>query len=39
VIRTFTQDVVRHAPAAATPEDDRRLLRAIGRQAVAEARF
>jgi nitrite reductase/ring-hydroxylating ferredoxin subunit len=35
VIRTFTQDVVLHRPPAATPEDDRRLLRATGREVVA----
>ena len=35
VIRTFTQDVVVRAPAVATPEEDRDVLRAIGRQVVA----
>jgi phenylpropionate dioxygenase-like ring-hydroxylating dioxygenase large terminal subunit len=34
VVRTFTQDVVRRVPVAATPADDRRLLRAIGREVV-----
>jgi hypothetical protein len=37
VVRTFTQDLVRRIPVAARPEDDRRLLRATGRQAVADA--
>jgi hypothetical protein len=37
VIRTFTQDVVRRVPVAATPEDDRRLLRATGREVVTGA--
>ena len=37
VVRTFTQDLVRRIPVAATPADDRRLLRATGRQAVADA--
>ena len=37
VVRTFSQDLVRRIPVAATPEDDRRLLRATGRQAVADA--
>jgi nitrite reductase/ring-hydroxylating ferredoxin subunit len=35
VIRTFTQDTVLRIPSAATPEADRRLLRATGLQAVA----
>ncbi|HSE92329.1 MAG TPA: aromatic ring-hydroxylating dioxygenase subunit alpha, partial [Methylomirabilota bacterium] len=35
VIRTFTQDVVLRVPPAPTPEADRRLLRATGRQVVA----
>ncbi|MGH7391746.1 MAG: Rieske 2Fe-2S domain-containing protein [Candidatus Rokuibacteriota bacterium] len=35
VVRTFTQDVVRRVPPAPTPEADRRLLRATGRQVVA----
>ena len=34
-IRTFTQDVVLRIPPAATPDADRRLLRATGRQVVA----
>jgi phenylpropionate dioxygenase-like ring-hydroxylating dioxygenase large terminal subunit len=38
VVRTFTQDAVRRVPAAPTPAADRRLLRAVGRQAVAQAR-
>ncbi len=33
-IRTFTQDVVLRVPPAPTPEEDRRLLRATGRQVV-----
>ena len=35
VIRTFTQDTVFDAPPAGSPEADRRLLRATGRNAVA----
>jgi nitrite reductase/ring-hydroxylating ferredoxin subunit len=35
VIRTFTQDLVLRVPPAATPEADRQLLRATGRQIVA----
>ena len=34
VIPTFTQDLVLHRPAAPTPEDDRRLLRAEGRRVI-----
>jgi len=34
VIPTFTQDLVLHLPAAPTPEDDRRLLRAEGRRVI-----
>jgi phenylpropionate dioxygenase-like ring-hydroxylating dioxygenase large terminal subunit len=34
-IRTFTQDLVLRVPPAATPEADRQLLRATGRQIVA----
>jgi len=34
-IRTFTQDVVLRVPLASTPDEDRRLLRATGRQVVA----
>jgi len=34
-IRTFTQDVVLRVPAAPTPEEDRRLLRATGRRVLA----
>src|SRR5205807_95138 len=34
VIPTFTQDLVLHRPAASTPEDDRRLLRAEGRRVI-----
>jgi nitrite reductase/ring-hydroxylating ferredoxin subunit len=34
VIRTFTQDTVLCVPAAADPEEDRRLLRATGRDTV-----
>jgi len=34
-IRTFTQDLVLRIPPAATPEADRQLLRATGRQVVA----
>ena len=33
-IRTFTQDLVLRVPPAVTPEEDRRLLRATGRQVV-----
>jgi phenylpropionate dioxygenase-like ring-hydroxylating dioxygenase large terminal subunit len=36
-IRTFTQDVVLRVPAAPTLEEDRRLLRATGRQVVEQA--
>jgi phenylpropionate dioxygenase-like ring-hydroxylating dioxygenase large terminal subunit len=36
-VRTFSQDVVWRVPVAATPEDDRRLLRATGRRVVAGA--
>jgi hypothetical protein len=36
-IRTFTQDVVLRVPPAPTPEEDRRLLRATGRQVVEHA--
>ena len=35
VVRTFTQDLVRRIPVAATPEDDRRLLRARRARAAA----
>jgi hypothetical protein len=35
VVRTFTQDVVLRVPPAATPEEDRRLLRATGRGVLA----
>ena len=35
VIRTFTQDLVVRVPPAPTPDEDRRLLRATGRQVVA----
>jgi hypothetical protein len=34
VLRTFTQDVVLRLPPAATPDADRQLLRATGRQVV-----
>jgi phenylpropionate dioxygenase-like ring-hydroxylating dioxygenase large terminal subunit len=34
-LRTFTQDVVLRVPPAPTPEEDRALLRATGRQVVA----
>jgi phenylpropionate dioxygenase-like ring-hydroxylating dioxygenase large terminal subunit len=34
-IRTYTQDLVVRVPAAATPEADRHLLRATGRQVLA----
>jgi hypothetical protein len=34
VIRTFTQDTVLRVPPAADPEEDRRLLRATGRDTV-----
>ena len=34
IVRTFTQDVVLRVPPAATPEADRQLLRATGRQVV-----
>ena len=37
VLRTFAQDLVCRLPVAATPEDDRRLLRAAGREAVGGA--
>ena len=33
-VRTFTQDLVLRVPPALTPEDDRRLLRATGRQVI-----
>jgi len=35
VVRTFTQDVVLRVPPASTPDADRRLLRATGRQIIA----
>jgi len=34
VIRTFTQDTVLRVPPAADPDEDRRRLRAIGRDTV-----
>jgi hypothetical protein len=34
MLRTFTQDLVVRVPPAPTPEEDRRLLRATGRQVV-----
>ena len=34
VLRTFTQDVVLRVPPAPTPDEDRRLLRAVGRRVI-----
>jgi hypothetical protein len=34
IIQTFTQDTVVRVPPAADPEEDRRLLRATGRDTV-----
>ena len=38
IIRTFTQDLVLRVPPAASPEADRRLLRATGRAVITNGR-